>query len=521
LPRERAEIYPRGASVTRDGIVKPQKPTLGELLKHSRRTAGLTQEGLAARSGVSARVISDLERNVMHVPRSATVQLLVAALSLSDAERELFENAAIMDRTAAAPDRRSEVADLPPLIDRSTELTVIERHLSGQSPPLLLLAGEPGIGKTRLLQEASGLASARGLHVLHGSVQRLDHDGLRDPIVDALRRSIQSRSPVDLRRELQGCAWLVRLLPELAPGPIQPLPAVTIHAEQELDLVVRAVARFLENVAGPAGTLLTLDNLQHADAAALALLSKLVRSTPDKPLRIVAAYRDDEDRRPDALLSLLASLAHDQQMRQVTLPPLSLGAATDLLLACVKDYGGTATELLERVVHETGGVPFYLTAWAHDINTLRAASLDDHVPWPTRHSVRARIDSASAPVRPVLETVCAAGGRITFPVLVAVAGPPDTDVLAALESATRARLIQEDGETYMFAYEVIRRAIEADLSHTRRALLRRRLTALMPRRVHSINAQQVPSATRNKINEAAERAHHLAVLRRHRAAPPG
>ncbi len=65
--------------------------TFGELLGRSRRAAGLTQEALAARAGVSVRAISDLERGLKHVPRRDTVRLLVAALPLSPQERALFE----------------------------------------------------------------------------------------------------------------------------------------------------------------------------------------------------------------------------------------------------------------------------------------------------------------------------------------------------------------------------------------------------------------------------------------------
>ncbi|MCA1648054.1 MAG: helix-turn-helix domain-containing protein [Chloroflexi bacterium] len=89
--------------------------TFGELLKHTRQAAGLTQEALAARAGLSARVISDLERNVNHAPRSTTVELIVSALSLSDLERRLFEataNSSITDVEAchAAPDQAATSA---------------------------------------------------------------------------------------------------------------------------------------------------------------------------------------------------------------------------------------------------------------------------------------------------------------------------------------------------------------------------------------------------------------------------
>src|SRR5207245_7927422 len=91
-------------------------------------------------------------------------------------------------------------------------------------------------------------------------------------------RYIQGQTPLRLRADLRGCAWLVRLLPELAEGPIEPLPGWTLAPEHERRLMFKAVQRFLANVAGPAGTLLVLDDLQWAGADALDLLATLVRA---------------------------------------------------------------------------------------------------------------------------------------------------------------------------------------------------------------------------------------------------
>jgi predicted ATPase len=90
-----------------------------------------------------------------------------------------------------------------------------------------------------------------------------------------------------LRSALRGCAWLVRLLPELATGPIEPLPAWALAPAHERRLMFEAVVRLLTNVAGPAGVLLLLDDLQWAGSDALDLLGTLVRSAAEVPLRIV------------------------------------------------------------------------------------------------------------------------------------------------------------------------------------------------------------------------------------------
>jgi transcriptional regulator with XRE-family HTH domain len=125
-------------------------PGFGTLLRRYRQAAGLSQEELAERAGLSVRTVGDLERGAAHAPRKDTVELLARALALVPPERAALAEAARRLSTAASrptPDVRSS----PALVGRTRELALLERHLGGQGPPVLLLAGQPGIGKTRLL----------------------------------------------------------------------------------------------------------------------------------------------------------------------------------------------------------------------------------------------------------------------------------------------------------------------------------------------------------------------------------
>ena len=125
-----------------------QTPAFGALLKRYRQAAGLTQEALASQAGLSTRAVSDLERGLKVRPHQNTVAQLAAALHLSPREHAAF----VAARQGSAPPATG--AEVPPLVGRSRELVLLERHLAGEGPPLLLLAGEPGIGKTRLLHAA-------------------------------------------------------------------------------------------------------------------------------------------------------------------------------------------------------------------------------------------------------------------------------------------------------------------------------------------------------------------------------
>src|SRR5439155_3246134 len=131
--------------------------SFGDLLRRYRLAAGLTQEELAAEAGLSVRGLSDLERGARLAPRRETVQLLAESLQLSAAERTQLEAAA---RQRAAPAVQASGGSLSspqsslsalPFVGRAQELALLEQVLT-DGPPVLLVAGEPGIGKSRLLQ---------------------------------------------------------------------------------------------------------------------------------------------------------------------------------------------------------------------------------------------------------------------------------------------------------------------------------------------------------------------------------
>src|SRR5215469_7924823 len=138
--------------------------TFGAALRRARLAAGLSQEELAERAHLSRETISTLERGTRHVPRKDTIDLLADALGLAPAERAQLQQSARgqLARAAASVPPLPGARELLPLAGRGPEVTRLERHLAGEGPPLLLFAGEPGMGKSRLLAEAAERASALG-----------------------------------------------------------------------------------------------------------------------------------------------------------------------------------------------------------------------------------------------------------------------------------------------------------------------------------------------------------------------
>src|SRR5205823_2613520 len=160
---------------------------------------------------------------------------------------------------------RAPQSELRPIVGRESELGEIRRHLAKSGSRVLFISGEPGIGKTRLLEETAGLAAASGWRVVQGGCQRRS-PAPYSPLIGALARSIQELPSRERAVALRGADWLGRLLPELAfqaggpnylDGPTDPLP-VRLTPEQERRLLFAGVARYLRAVAGSAGTLLIL-----------------------------------------------------------------------------------------------------------------------------------------------------------------------------------------------------------------------------------------------------------------------
>jgi predicted ATPase/transcriptional regulator with XRE-family HTH domain len=503
-------------------VARPSR-TFADLLRHHRRAAGLSQEELAERAGMSRRGVSDLERFAGRAPRAYTVELLAETLGLAAADRATFASAARHNqhshrvRGPAAPDVAAPAAPpragglVPSLVGRTTELALLTRHLAREGAGVLLLAGEPGIGKSRLLAETAREAAEAGWAVLRGGCTRHGTRETYSPVPEALAGRLRAQSRSGLRTMLKGCGWLVRLLPELAETQLVPVPPWTLPPDQERRLIFAAVSRFLGNAAGPRGTLLVLDDLQWAGADAIDLVATLVRTDAARPLRVVGAYRDTEVRPEDPLALLLADLGREGLATQAPLGPLAPREAATLLHGALHDLApargaargaaraapgayGEAGSLTERVLQRAGGVPFFLVSCAESL----ASSVEAHereqrasraIPVTVTQQIRQRVSALPSLARELLDIAAVIGRTAPGPLLVAVAALPEVEVVNALDAACRARLLLVEpfeatqrlgagrglrsAEVYRFAHDLIEEVVVADLNPSRCRLLHR------------------------------------------------
>src|SRR5262249_35166695 len=153
---------------------------------------------------------ADIERGVTRAPRRDTVALLAEALHLGSQERQRFAAAArhldhrsLSWRTQQQPQSSTPVA--PEFVGRTRELRLLDRHLAGEGPPLLLLAGEPGIGKSRLLAEAARRGEVAGWRVFQGGCQGRGGQEPYAPLLGAIKRHIQRLSQPELSSALHEC----------------------------------------------------------------------------------------------------------------------------------------------------------------------------------------------------------------------------------------------------------------------------------------------------------------------------
>lgn len=465
----------------RRALTISEHSSFGRLLRRQRLAAGLTQEELAERAHLSVRGISDLERGVNITPRRGTVELLVDALQLTESTRREFEAAARDTFVAVVEgtllENGSHDVHVPALVGRQAEVDTIRNHLAAGEARVLVFGGEPGIGKSRLLQEEIALAEAGGYTVVQGDCQRRSASEAYAPLPEALMGYLSKRSKAQLKATLQGCAWLVRLLPELTGVTETAVSPEELSSDQERRLMFSAVSRLLGNIAGPAGTLLVLDDLQWAGPDLFDLLSALVATVP--MLRIACAYRDTETDAQHPLSVWLADMARLRRVQHRELRPLPQEHAAELLDFLLGEEQDERTSVQETVVQRAGGVPFFLVSYADGLRSGMVGT-EAEIPWDLAQGLRQRVNALPEDSREALSAAAVIGRSAALPLVTAVLNWTEDEAIRAFEAARRdGLLVEERDAVYRFRHDVIRDVVDADLGGARRMMLHRRTAEIL------------------------------------------
>jgi DNA-binding CsgD family transcriptional regulator len=325
---------------------------------------------------------------------------------------------------------------LPELVGREAELALLEPRLRAAfdgDGQVLLLSGEPGIGKTRLAQEVTARAEAMGMGAFWGRAD--GQEGV--PPYWPFRQIIRAVASPELMEALgEAAADIAVVAPEVLP------PATdALAAPGERFRIFESVTRLFVEAAAPSGVLLVVDDLQWADAASLHLIGHLARSIDQARIAVIATYRDTESTgRPD-LRAALAGLAREDAVTRVRLTGLS-AADVGAQLSTVIGHPVPAN-LVAVVSRRSQGNPFFVAELGRLL--ARSPQAVSGLPDGVRDAVRGRLGSLSENGRRAVSMLAALGGCVDVTALAAVTGDPLGDVLSALDEVTRAGIVDEAG----------------------------------------------------------------------------
>ncbi len=486
------------------------------LLRTFRTTAELTQEELAERSGVSVRAISDLERGVKTRPQRATVDLLATGLGLTPQQRAEF-GAAVPSRTRSS----SQVAhalDLPvggflgsvpdrPLVARSTEIErireLVESVRTGAGR-LILLSGEPGVGKTRLAQEATLICRASGMHLVAGQCFEPQRRVAYFPFVGILTRLVpvvRSRISFDPLRRWPSLRRLV---------PVDPVsgdkPEVGDGDQQRL---FWSVSGMMEALAATMPIVVALDDLHWADQSSLDLLFHLAHQLRDAPVLLLGTYRDIEVGQQHPLRHVIRNLYRERLLTEVPVGRLD-SSDTAVLMSSMLEKQRVSPDFVDLVHGHTAGNAFFVQEIVRAlIERGDAAQMDGvwrcrpleelAIPNNVHDAISERLARLSDSTRQILGEASVLGDAFEFDDLQAMGDRSERDVEDALEEAARASVVRFGSQdTYAFYHALTQQVLYQDLTPRQR------------RRLHLAagNAiEQQPESIR--IQRAAELAWHF------------
>jgi hypothetical protein len=422
------------------------------------------------------------------------------------------QDASEMSPASAVDDRdhsTSSPSARPRIVGRERELEVLAGGLEAArtgTARLFVLTGEAGIGKTRLADAFADRARADGVRVVWGRCWEAGGAPEYWPWVQVLRaclREAEAVRPNDARDPLR------TILPEL--GPVSDAPRAIEDPERERFVLFNAIAATLRTVADAAGLVVVLDDLHAADEPSLLLLRFLGGELADARILFVAIYREPELDSQDPRQVLLADLARDAIGSRIRPGPLSQPEIAALVTVTTGEAPTSA--LVEAIARETEGNPLFVAEVARLLmEEGRLSSVDAPdwrlaIPEGVKAVIGRRLDRLSRECRSILQLTSVLGREFGLE-LVEELGASQAEVLAAIDEASAARIVQEGRRglgRWRFAHVLIRDVLYESLSLPIRLGLHDRVGRALERL-----AGDQPDA------ELSELAHHFVL-----AAPGG
>jgi DNA-binding SARP family transcriptional activator len=367
------------------------------------------------------------------------------------------------------------------LVGRDHELqeldAALEDAFAGRGR-VVLLVGEPGIGKSRLADELIGQARARGARVLIGRCWEAGGAPAYWPWLQSLRAYVRETAPDTLREQLgAGAPDLAPLLPELRELFHRLPEPPTLESESARFRLFEAASSFLKEAARTRPLVLVLDDLHAADEPSLLLLQFLARELGESRLLVVGAYRDVDPTPADPLTTVLTELAREPVTRSLALAGLGERDVTRFIELMSGET--PSEELVFGICKETEGNPLFVG----EIVRLLAAegSLDAGapriaIPQSVRDVIARRLRHLSEECNRVLVLASVLGREFRLDALARLAGVSEDELLDTLDEAMAARVISNSpgaADQLRFAHVLIRDTLYEGLTTARRVRLHR------------------------------------------------
>ena len=386
----------------------------------------------------------------------------------SQATREAYEaliRGGSHHQGPARPPQRSDVPATPPLIGRAAEwgrLTSLWRLAESGHAAFLLVTGEAGVGKTRLVEELDAWAANRGAIVAEARSYSAEGELAYAPLIAWLRTPAIEKAA--MRLETERLSAITRLLPELRSRVPNLQPPQQLREDEHRHRLFDAAATALLSAGAP--LLLVADDVQWCDQETLRFVHYLTRRAANAPLLVAATARSEEMDRSPALAEFFTGLRTRGLLDEVGLERLTRDATTDLAakLGARLDTAADADTLYRAT---EGNALFVIEAVR--AGWRRGASVDDTLTPKVQAVIASRLGQLSDAAREVVTVAATLGREFTKDLLVETADASEDDVARALDELWRARIVREHGEgVYDFSHDKIREVAYLTASPPRR-----------------------------------------------------
>ena len=444
-------------------------------------------EGLAPPGGVLA---SETVYGVLGTARTELVDHGTAELKGIDAKWRLYLVPLLDDEADAGAIGDNEPT---PYVGRAAERAQVDAMVAaaGQGRGgMLLIAGEAGLGKSRLAHEAAATGERLGMTVLTGHCLDMASPPPYQPTIDHIEQATRNSSSEQLRLALgENAPEVAKLMPSLRQRYDDIPPPPDLPPEQERRYMLHGVGEFIARAARARPMVLVFEDLHWADESTLLLLHHIGSRIGDVPLLVIGTYRDDELGPDRPLTTALGPLRRDVGATEIRLRTVSREDVASILAARASQP--PPADLVDLVLDETQGNPYFVEeVYRHLRDAGRLLEADGswrggfsigatEVPQSVRLILERRLDLLDPEHRKILATAAVIGRAFSFEHL-AAAGKVDEDSLFdALEAAERLHLIEErpsDRDArYGFVQEQIRQTLLGELSLPRRHRLHLRI----------------------------------------------